>query len=295
MTICNSCSTAITSRSLSISCNDCKLPWHAKCQKLTKEDVAFYNDEGSYWRCHKCSAEKRASLRIDNKINDDNTNLSDIKGIILQLKDSFEMFKKETGNNFDLINKKINVIDKIITDNQNMKTQINTLESKIEFLERRMINNEIVIDGVPENKLENCYEIVKNIGTQLNIKITDPMINDCHRVGRTQNNLTRRIVVGFTSHQDKVKILDSRKIIRNLSTKNIGMEPEVSIYIRENLTSKSSFLFKQARDFRNQYNYKFVWTKNGQIFLRKNESEKIINVANEEVIHNLKSNSTHLK
>jgi len=111
----------------------------------------------------------------------------------------------------------------------------------------------------------------------------------------TQNNLTRRIVVGFTSHQDKVKILDSRKIIRNLSTKNIGMEPEVSIYIRENLTSKSSFLFKQARDFRNQYNYKFVWTKNGQIFLRKNEAEKIINVANEEVIHNLKSNSTHLK
>jgi len=121
------------------------------------------------------------------------------------------------------------------------------------------------------------------------------MINDCHRVGRTQNNLTRRIVVGFTSHRDKVKILDSRKIIRNLSPKNIGMEPEVSIYIRENLTSKSSVLFKQARDFRNQYNYKFVWTKNGQIFLRKNESEKIINVANEEVIHNLKSNSTHLK
>ncbi|XP_022182669.1 uncharacterized protein LOC111042388, partial [Myzus persicae] len=254
MSICNSCSTAITSRSLSISCNDCKLPWHAKCQKLTKEDIAFYNDEGSYWRCHKCSAEKRASLRIDNQINDDNTNLSDIKDIILQLKDN----------------------------NQNMKTQINTLESKIEFLERRLINNEIVIDGVPENKLENSYEIVKNIGTQLNIKITDPMINDCHRVGRTQNNLTRRIVVGFTSHQDKVKILDSRKIIRNLSTKNIGIEPEVSIYIRENLTSKSSFLFKLARDFRNQYNYKFVWTKNGQIFLRKNESEKIINVANEE-------------
>jgi len=57
--------------------------------------------------------------------------------------------KKKPGT----INKKINMIDKIITDNQNMKTQINTLESKIEFLERRLINNEIVIDGVPENKL----------------------------------------------------------------------------------------------------------------------------------------------
>lgn len=127
----------------------------------------------------KCSTEKRASLRVDNKINDENTNLADIKEIILQLKDSFEMFKKENGNNFDLINKKINMIDKIMTDNQNMKTQINTLEDKIEILERRLITNEIVIDGVPENKLENCYEIVKALGTQLNIKITDPMINDC--------------------------------------------------------------------------------------------------------------------
>jgi len=177
---------------------------------------------------------------------------------------------------------------------QNMKTQINTLEDKIEILERRLINNGIVIAGVPENKLENCYGIVKSIGTQLNVKIIDPMINDCHRVGRTQNNRCRRIVVGFTNHQDKVKILESRKIIRNLSTKNIGMEPDESIYIRENLTSKSSFLFKQARDFRKQFNFKFVWTKNGQIFLRKNKSEKIIIVVNEEVIHNLKSNSNHL-
>jgi len=77
----------------------CKMP------KTHKKDIAFYNDEGSYWRYNKCSTEKRASLRIDNKINDENTNLTDIKDIILQLKDSFKMFKKETGNNFDLINK----------------------------------------------------------------------------------------------------------------------------------------------------------------------------------------------
>jgi hypothetical protein len=122
------------------------------------------------------------------------------------------------------------------------------------------------------------------------------MINDCYRIGRAQNNRTRRIVVGFTNNQDKTKILDSRKIIRNLSTKKIGMEIDVPIYIRENLTSKSNFLFKEARDLRKQYNFQFVWTKNGQIFLRKNESEKIIHVVNEEVIQNLRLNlnSTHL-
>jgi len=47
------------------------------------------------------------------------------------------------------------MIDKIITDNQNMITQINTLEDKIEVLERRLIKNKIVIDVVPEKKMEN--------------------------------------------------------------------------------------------------------------------------------------------
>lgn len=65
--MCKSRSTIIATKSLSISCNDCKVAWLAKCQKLPKYDIAFYNNEGSYWRCIKCSAEKRASLRPDKK------------------------------------------------------------------------------------------------------------------------------------------------------------------------------------------------------------------------------------
>jgi len=42
------------------------------------------------------------------------------------------------------------MINKIITYNHNMKTQINALEDKIEILERRLITDEIVINGVPE-------------------------------------------------------------------------------------------------------------------------------------------------
>jgi len=47
------------------------------------------------------------------------------------------MFKKEIGNNFDLISNNINMIKKIITNNHAIKTQINPLENKIEIFERR--------------------------------------------------------------------------------------------------------------------------------------------------------------
>lgn len=97
------------------------------------------------------------------------------------------------------------------------------------------------------------------------------------------------------NHQDKVNILKARQISRNLFTKNIDNTlSEKPIYIRENLAANGNKLFKEARDFRKQFGFQFVCTKNGIIFLRKNEIEKIICVNNEDTIQNLKSQIEHL-
>lgn len=104
------------------------------------------------------------SLRIENKVTEENTNLSEIKDIILECKDSFQNFKDESYSNLNTLNNKINMIDKILTENYLLKSQINQLENKIEIMERRLIANDVVIDGIPENKLENCAELVQQIG-----------------------------------------------------------------------------------------------------------------------------------
>jgi hypothetical protein len=271
------------------------LTWHAKCQKLSKDDVDYLKEADTIWRCQKCSNVKRASLRLENNVNSGNVDLSEIKEIILQLRDSFQNFKDDTSNNFDNLNSKFSAIDSIITENKILKTQIILLENKIESIERRQITNDIIIDGVPENKSENCSLLIQKIGKELNLNINTSMINDCHRIGFYRNNVRpRRIIVSFMNHQDKLNILKARQVARNFSTKNIDMLPENPIYIRENLTTKGNKLFKEARDFRKQFDFQFVWTKNGLIFLRKNETEKIICVDNEDTIHSLKSQNEHL-
>lgn len=65
-----------------------------------------------------------------------------------------------------------------------MKRQTNTLENKIKILERCLITNEIVIDGVAKNT------IGKLLLLSMIIKIMDPMINDCYRIRRIQKNRT---------------------------------------------------------------------------------------------------------
>jgi len=288
MPICNKCSVNITKAS-SIQCNDCDLTWHAKCQQLTKEDIDYLKEANNIWRCSKCASAKRASFRLENPTNIESNELHEIKEIILQLRDCFQNHKDDTAKNFEILNTKFNAIDKIITENQALKTHISQLEKQIESIERRQIANDIIIDGVPENKNENCAILIKNIGKQLSVNINDSMINDCHRIGFNHNNTRpRRILVSFSNHQLKVDFLKARQIFRNFSSKYIDIQPDVPIYIRENLTTKGNKLFKEARDLKKQLNFQFVWTKNAIIFLRKNETDKIIRVDSEDTIQNIK-------
>lgn len=40
-------------------------------------------------------------------------------------------------------------------------------------MERRQISNDIVIDGVPKSKIENCTQLVQQICNQINLKTNE--------------------------------------------------------------------------------------------------------------------------
>lgn len=74
------------------------------------------------WRCSKCFTAKRTSLRLENLVNTGNIDLFEIKEIILH-------FKEDTDDYFNTLNAKFNVIHKIITENNVLKTHIIQLEN----------------------------------------------------------------------------------------------------------------------------------------------------------------------
>lgn len=84
MPVYNSCSVNITKAPF-IICIDCDLTWHAKCQKLSKEDIDYIKETNNIWRCSKCASAKKASLRLENPINSENVEIFEIKEITLQL------------------------------------------------------------------------------------------------------------------------------------------------------------------------------------------------------------------
>ena len=75
------------------------------------------------------------------------------------------------------------------------------------------------------------------------------------------------IITTLSSEANKRAILSQKKLFR---AKNI--------YVKENLTPQRYQLFKEARSFAAQNNYKYTWTRDGNIYLRKIDNSNVIHV-----------------
>lgn len=122
------------------------------------------------------------------------------------------------------------------------------LENKIKVIERHQIGNDIIIDGTQKNKTDNCKHLIQQVCKELDLTINIALINYCHRIGFNHNNTQPwRIVVNVINHQGKVNMLKTRHLKINLSTKYIGIRPDMPIHIGDNWTLKDDKQFKKLQ------------------------------------------------
>ncbi|KAL4135561.1 hypothetical protein QTP88_007161 [Uroleucon formosanum] len=163
-----------------------------------------------------------------------------------------------------------------------LKNDILSLESKLFVTNQKLIDNDIVIDGIPNTDSENILEIINNLTTFLGIPLNESTINDCYRVKSIHdNNKVGKIVVKFIRKIDKIKILNAVQGRKMFFAKDLGFTGNNAIYIQENLSTDLNFLLKKVRDFKISNNFKYAWTFNGHLFLRKNSASDVFRVSSE--------------
>ena len=81
-------------------------------------------------------------------------------------------------------------------------------------------------------------------------------------------------------NKNKISIIAtlSSEMEKKTSSPRKKMFREKRIFLKENLTPQRHLLLKEAEVFAAKKNFKFIWTKNGQVFLRKHEDSSIIYV-----------------
>ncbi|KAH7980895.1 hypothetical protein HPB49_019920 [Dermacentor silvarum] len=63
-----------------------------------------------------------------------------------------------------------------------------------------------------------------------------------------------------------------------MSSEDIGLEPRVPIFVNEHLCPATKRLFGAENSKRKECGWKYAWTKNGKIFVRKSEGTPVISI-----------------
>ena len=117
---------------------------------------------------------------------------------------------------------KENIALKSEVETLNYQSQI--LLKKINDLEDYSRRENIIISGVRESRGENCFHIVKDILS--NIEMENVVLQRCHRLGRPTRERTRDIIIRLLNYQDVIVILQRRKHLPNGIYANEDFSPQ---------------------------------------------------------------------
>lgn len=138
------------------------------------------------------------------------------------------------------------------------------------------------ITGIPVLSNDSPKQLVKEIGSLIDVQINDNHIAAAHRLPDTAK-ARHRMIVKFVHRAKREEMYKKR---RNLAGKNIIHLPSVQndpvhiaasnnkIHINESLTSYRKRLFGRINEFKRRNNFKYLWTANGRILLKANESSR---------------------
>lgn len=185
---------------------------------------------------------------------------------------------------------------KIIIDHKNMqveceqlRTTVSVMSQRVDQLEQYLRNNNLEIQGVPEHKNENVVSIVNKIADVVSLELQDTDILNCTRVAHKNKDskTPRAIVVQLRSIRCRDEFYSAvSRYNRTHPKSKLGSSllnlsgPSVPIYVSEHLSPANKSLHAATRARAKELAYKFVWVRNGRIFMRKNETSPFIHVKN---------------
>lgn len=174
-------------------------------------------------------------------------------------------------------------------ENTHLKTSYSDLSQRLSYLEQQARANNLEIQCLPENKQENLYTVVKQLGSVVKCELRDSDILHCTRTAKLQTNSTRprSVVVQLASPRIRDQLL-AAVIVYNKNNKNDKLNSadfgiagmKTPVYVVEHLSSSNKSLHAAARLKAQEKGYRYVWVRNGRIFVRKADGEGHILIKN---------------
>lgn len=310
--ICVCCNKNITRTNNGSTCAECKNHFHFKCVGLSGIALAnILNGKTAQWFCNGCedksksrsnnSSQLSSSNRSSVGANISNVQLNKISSVVDELQIEVKKIFDNQNNvfqSFDVINGKLNEFQSVSSALKNHNIRINQLEddrlivhdvmkdleNRLDSIEQSKLSNSVELTGIPFADNEIVLDLILNICNKLNTVITSEDLLSYHRkkfasVSNTLGSKLPPIIVFFKCVQKRNELLASFRARRGIKLAEIGFDgDDKHFFINENLTNTRRRLFFTAKNFQKANNYKFLWTRNGNIFLKKGDGFGVINI-----------------
>ena len=215
--------------------------------------------------------------------------------------DSIEDSLNFLSSKYDELNKKVADLEnnkrKILDENEALRSQvlgsnkvIQQMKKDISDMHQYSRRDCVEIRGIPFVEDEVTNEIVINVAQRLDIEVNNEDISISHRLPKRQGNHDSAIIVKFVRRSVKDQFYKNRRMLRNISTKDIGYlrYRKQQIFISESLTPANRELFNLSLQKKKELSYKYIWTMNGVTYLRKDDDNHVIPVKDKKDLDKLR-------
>jgi archaellum component FlaC len=212
-----------------------------------------------------------------------NVQFTNFQESLTYINGQYEDLKKEISDLKKLLKSTSLEVKSLKDENKRLKEDVTACSARITELElenrkqqqwQRLQNLELV--NIPENREENLLNIVVKTVNHVGAAIQPIDIEFAHRVQprrAVSASRARPIIVRFKQRSVKDRVIAAARKQRNMSTRDIGFGGDESrIYINEHLIKENKMLLGSCRQKARDSGYKYVWTKNCRIYVRKNDT-----------------------
>lgn len=218
---------------------------------------------------------------------DDGCTRADIMKELKEMRKSLSfistMFEEMRRENAEL-KKKVN---EEIKQRKKLAERVGELEEALEGGERDKIKNNIVMSGIErQDRREKAREVVMKVIRAMKLNINEHEILNARRMDENRDNSP--IVVEMKTREVQTEIIKARKTIGSITTTECELKGKnTNIYINEQLTRRMSGLFYKAREAKKEKQYKFLWTRENKIYMKKTETSTKIRIRNNDDLETL--------
>lgn len=179
----------------------------------------------------------------------------------------------------DVIEKQVDtacVNEETVTIIRTLETAVTQLKTDLNDRDQDLLLNDIDLAGIPEEDGESVQHLVLACAIKLGVQLEERDVVSCARVGGGRREAQgvplrpRAITVRLTRRSIRDQLIKSARVRRSLTTEGLGLRsPSQPMYVNERLTRANRLLFNRARELARKVGWRFVWTREGRIYMRQ--------------------------